>query len=244
MNSVLSRVWVKTSVVLCTLGLILTAPNWLPSVYAAYDPRTDSSVFFRVKEPEMRIALSFDDGPLKGKTDKILDVLDRYDVKATFFMVGSQAEYCGETARRVVSEGHEVGNHTFNHKNLAAMSKEELDREIATAEEAIFDACGYIPSLFRPPEGVCTEKIANAAKYRGYSIVMWSVDTLDWQGKSASEIASNVISNVSPGSVILMHDGIFAKSHTAEALEIIIPALIDEGYEFVTVGELIANSCE
>ena len=244
MNSVLSRVWVKISVILCTFGLILTAPNCLRSVSAAYDPRTDSSVFFRVKEPEMRIALSFDDGPLKGKTDKILDVLDRYNVKATFFMVGSQAEYCGETARRVVSEGHEIGNHTFNHKNLATMSPKELDVEISSAEEAIFEACGYIPSLFRPPEGVCTENIANAAKYRGYSIVMWSVDTLDWHGKRADEIASNVISNVTPGAVILMHDGIFAKSHTAEALEIIIPTLINEGYEFVTVGELIANSCE
>ena len=206
-----------------------------------YDPRRDSSVYFSVNDSEKRIALSFDDGPLAGKTDKILDVLARYGIKATFFMVGSQANYCPETAVRVVNEGHEIGNHTNNHKSLAALSEEELDEEISFAEEEIYKACGYIPSLFRPPEGVCTERISRAAKNRGYSIIMWSVDTLDWQGKSAQVICENVLSNVKPGAVILMHDGIFAQSHTAESLELLIPALQAEGYTFVTVGELIAD---
>ena len=225
--------------VLASLAAVLTVPGI--GVCALYDPRRDSSVYFSVSDSEKTVALSFDDGPLEGKTDKILDVLEKYGVKATFFMVGSQARYCPETATRVVEAGHEIGNHTNNHKSLAGLSESELDEEIALAEEAIFDACGYIPSLFRPPEGVCTEKISNAAKFRGYSIIMWSVDTLDWQGKSARVIADNVLANTKPGSVILMHDGIFAKSHTAEALDIIIPALIAEGYTFVTVGELIAD---
>ncbi len=242
MSSKLSGSLIKRFSRLCILfaaALILPGMNVCS---ADYDPRRDSSVYFRVKDEGMRIALSFDDGPLEGKTDKILDVLDKHGVKATFFMVGSQAEYCPETAVRVVCEGHEIGNHTQNHKSLAALSPDELDREISEAETAIFEACGYIPSLFRPPEGVCTEKISNAAKYRGYSIVMWSVDTLDWQGRSACDIAENVISNVAPGSVILMHDGIFARSHTAEALDIMIPKLKAMGYTFVTVGELISES--
>ena len=244
MISVRSRTWVKKIVCVATV-LFCIFPLTAYRTYAAqYDPRSDSCVYFSVKDERKRIALSFDDGPLEGKTDKILDVLDRYGVKATFFMVGSQAKYCPETAMRVAAEGHEIGNHTQNHKNLAAMKPKELDEEIAIAEREIYNACGYIPSLFRPPEGVCTEKISNAAKLRGYSIVMWSVDTLDWQGKAASVIAENVLSNVKSGSVILMHDGIFSVSHTAEALDIIIPKLLEEGYEFVTVGELIAYSPE
>lgn len=240
MSSKLSGNLRKTFIrVLASLAAVLTVPGM--GVCALYDPRSDSSVYFSVSDSEKRVALSFDDGPLEGKTDKILEVLEKYGVKATFFMVGSQARYCPETAMRVVNDGHEIGNHTNNHKSLAALSARELDEEISEAESAIFDACGYIPSLFRPPEGVCTEKISNAAKLRGYSIIMWSVDTLDWQGKSARVIADNVLANTKPGSVILMHDGIFSKSHTAEALDIIIPALMANGYTFVTVGELIAD---
>ncbi len=241
MNSKLSRTLSKINLRIC---LALAAVLMMPGIRVGaigYDPHADSSVYFSVKDAEKRIALSFDDGPLAGKTDKILDVLDKYGVKATFFMVGSQANYCSETAIRVVEEGHEIGNHTNNHKSLAALSERELDDEISHAEKAIYNACGYIPSLFRPPEGVCTEKISKAAKYRGYSIIMWSVDTLDWQGKSAKVISENVLANVKPGAVILMHDGIFSKSHTAESLDIIIPALQAEGYTFVTVGELIAD---
>ncbi len=241
MNSELSRNLRKLNLRVCfALAAVLMMPG-IRVCGAGYDPRADSSVYFSVNDSDKRIALSFDDGPLAGKTDKILDVLDKYGVKATFFMVGSQASYCSETAVRVMEEGHEIGNHTNNHKSLAALSESELDDEISLAESAIFEACGYIPSLFRPPEGVCTEKISKAAKYRGYSIIMWSVDTLDWQGKSAQVISENVIANVKPGAVILMHDGIFSKSHTAESLDIIIPALQADGYTFVTVGELIAD---
>ena len=241
MNSELSRNYRKKALLFCAfLAALLMLPGIRVSA-KGYDPHADSSVYFSVKDSEKRIALSFDDGPLIGKTDRILDVLDKYGVKATFFMVGSQAGYCRETAVRVMREGHEIGNHTHNHKSLAALNEKELDIEISEAEKAIFEACGYIPSLFRPPEGVCTEKISKAAKYRGYSIIMWSVDTLDWQGKSAQAISENVLANVKPGAVILMHDGIFAKSHTAEALDIIIPALLAEGYSFVTVGELISE---
>ncbi len=240
MNSELLRILRKLKCVCFALAAVLMMPGI--RVYSAeYDPHADSSVFFSVKDSDKRIALSFDDGPLAGKTDEILDVLNKYGVKGTFFMVGTQAAFCSETAIRVMEEGHEIGNHTNNHKSLAALSERELDDEISLAEEAIFDACGYIPSLFRPPEGVCTEKISKAAKKRGYSIIMWSVDTHDWQGKTAQVISENVLANVKPGAVILMHDGIFSKSHTAEALDIIIPALQSEGYTFVTVGELIAD---
>lgn len=241
MNSELLRNLRNKVVAFClSVAAVLMMPGIKVSA-RKYDPRADSSVFFSVKDTEKRIALSFDDGPLAGKTDKILDVLDKYGIKATFFMVGSQVMYCPETAMRVMSDGHEIGNHTNNHKSLAALSEDELDDEICHAERAIFDACGYIPSLFRPPEGVCTEKISRAAKKQGYSIIMWSVDTLDWQGKNAEIIAENVLANAKPGAVILMHDGIFAKSHTAESLDLIIPALLAEGYTFVTVGELISD---
>jgi len=242
MSLLLLKSFRKLAVFLFALILTVLYVNYEVSA-KEYNPRQDSFVFFRVNNGEMKIALSFDDGPHPTKTDKILDILEKYNVKATFFMVGSQAEFCPDTAKRVASLGHEIGNHTHNHKSLAKLSEAELDREITLAESAITEACGYIPSLFRPPEGVCTEKIADAAKYRGYNIVMWSVDTLDWKGRSGAEIAADVEKQVHPGCVILMHDGIFRTAHTDEALDILIPRLMSLGYEFVTVGELISERC-
>ena len=156
------RIFRKTSVFVLAVVLTFVYVNYEVSA-KEYDPRRDSYVFFKVDNGDMKIALSFDDGPHPTKTDKILDILEKYNVKATFFMVGSQAEYCPETAKRVAELGHEIGNHTQNHKSLAKLTEAELDVELSLAENAITEACGYIPSLFRPPEGVCTEKIADAA---------------------------------------------------------------------------------
>ena len=221
------------------LGILLLLLICSVPVSALYDPHEDALVFYAARGGK-RIALTFDDGPLTGKTDAILDVLARYGVRATFFMVGSQAECCTETARRVAEAGHEIGNHTSSHKTLRGLTEKQTIAEITKAEKQIYRATGYMPSLFRPPEGVCTEMLSNVAARTGYGIVLWSVDTFDWRGRSAAQIEETVLSTVKGGSVILMHDGIYARSHTAEALERLIPELRELGYEFVTVGELLS----
>lgn len=225
-------------------ALLLFPPLNVPVSAAekGYNPRTDRAVHYSLSTTEKKIALTFDDGPLPGKTEAILDVLRENGVRATFFMIGSQVEENAELARRVSDEGHEIGNHTFTHDGIRTKTQRELCREIIKTEEAISGACGRNPSLFRPPTGWCSATVSSAAKENGYEIVMWSVDTEDWQGRSAESIISTVLKTVRPGAIILMHDGIYRQSHTAEALSVLIPRLRAEGYEFVTAGELIETA--
>ncbi len=229
--------WIRS---VCS-ALLVFVLSGVPAFAAGqgYNPRTDRAVHYSLRTTEKKIALTFDDGPLPGKTEAILDVLRENGVRATFFMVGSQVEANPALSRRVAEEGHEIGNHTFTHNGIRTEKKEELCREIEKTEAAISEACGKMPALFRPPTGWCSATVSAAAKENGYEIVMWSVDTEDWKGRSADAIVGTVLETVRPGAIVLMHDGIYRESHTAEALSALIPRLRAEGYEFVTAGELI-----
>ena len=190
------------------------------------------------------VALTFDDGPHKFRTDEILDVLKKYNVKATFFVVGTMAREYPHLIKRELSEGHEIGNHTYSHYNLKKLNNATLEREIELTEEAIFEVCEYRPRLFRPPEGWCNENIASVAGNMDYDVILWNIDTLDWAHTDSKKIFECVKTNIKPGSIILFHDYVSGKSPTREALEMIIPSLISEGYRFVTVSELIRANNE
>ena len=195
----------------------------------------------RVEGRTGKIALTFDDGPHARYTGEILDVLAEYGVKATFFVIGENAEMRPGLVKREVEEGHEIGNHTFDHKSLKKASFEEAEEQILKAEEAIVNAAGVKPRLFRPPEGRISEAAEKAAAENGYTVVLWSVDTRDWTHLSARRIAA-AAKEAKDGDVILCHDFISGESHTADALRIFIPALLERGFEFVTVSELIGGS--
>lgn len=204
-------------------------------------PLSAEPVFYRFGDGEGRkIALTFDDGPHPSQTPRILSVLSRYGVRATFFMVGSNVGYYPEAAHAVAEAGHEIGNHTFLHRHLAGMNEGQLSDELRECAEAVERVCGVSPRLFRPPEGAVTPCVRKCASDAGYPVILWSIDTRDWQGRSASEIADCVLSEVRPGSIILMHDYIGVTGHTAEALERVIPVLLERGYTFVTVSELLS----
>jgi len=187
----------------------------------------------------MEIALTFDDGPDEVYTKEILDILDEYNVNATFFVIGKNAEKHPELLLKEVSEGHEVGNHTYSHPHLKTQSDASLLTELRAADKVIFDASGVNPTLFRPPEGKCGKCVMTAVKEMGYTIILWSVDTRDWECRPVNEIVRNVKKNVKPGSIILFHDYVAGKSSTPEALKVIIPDLLEQGYTFVTITELI-----
>ena len=188
---------------------------------------------------DMKIALTFDDGPHPKNTPKILDILAEYGIKATFFEVGENIELYPEVSRRVVAEGHEIGNHTFTHPHLAKTDYRSLLDEVARCEKVITETTGVKPSFFRPPEGVVDANVRKIAEDEGYSIIVWTVDTRDWAGTSTDNIVKNVLNNVNSGDIILMHDYTSKKCNTIPALRRMIPALRDMGYEFVTVGELL-----
>ncbi len=187
------------------------------------------------------IALTFDDGPDEEMTDEILAILQKYNVKATFFMIGKNVRLYPDVAARVINSGHEVGNHTFSHEYMTNSPIEAIEKEISLANDAIFGAAEYEPHFLRPPGGIYDANVISAAEKRDLIIAMWSVDTHDWCHRGSSEIASEVLSKVTDGDVILMHDYIFGESHTAEALEIIIPELLERGYEFVTLSDMYLN---
>ena len=188
-----------------------------------------------------KIALTFDDGPHPVYTGKILDVLEKYNVKATFFIIGENAKYYQDTLIKIVNKGHELGNHTFSHAIIKDKSAVDITKEIEDCQNAIYDICGENTVLFRPPGGIMADVAAEDGElFENYDIILWSVDTMDWACHDPQKIAECVINNTKSGDIILMHDYIGKNSPTPEALDIIIPSLIEKGYEFVTVGELIS----
>lgn len=186
-----------------------------------------------------RIALTFDDGPDPELTPRVLDILEKNNVKATFFVIGQNAERFPDIIDRELAAGHEIGNHTYSHKYLGHAEDMVTEAEIYECDTRLFEHNEYTPRLFRPPGGIMNERIGSVCNAMGYSVILWSIDTRDWSGVSADGISAEIFKNLRDGAVILMHDGV--RGHTAEALEYLLPKLTAMGYECVTVSELIGN---
>jgi peptidoglycan-N-acetylglucosamine deacetylase len=192
---------------------------------------------------QKRIALTFDDGPDPRFTEDVLNVLNQYNVSGTFFLMGSRAIAYPEIVKRINTEGHVIGNHTYFHPNLVKEADiPTLEREVTRTENTLNDIIDYRTSLFRPPYGFLYNELVEKLAEMQYLIIGWSVDSLDWEEDPPEVIASNVLDNVHPGAIILMHDGADwdgDRTNTIAALRQIIPALQKQGYEFVTVPELL-----
>ena len=215
----------------------------LSPLAASTDTQTPEKVetVYSHSNDSMRIALTFDDGPHYKYTAEILDILAEYNVKATFFVVGMLAERYPELILRELAEGHEIGNHTWSHPKLGKISSSKLSDELLQTERVLNEIADYRPKLFRPPEGNTSKLVEAVAEKNDYSIVIWSVDTLDWAHTPTDKIVKTVLDKTKSGSIILCHDFIGSNSPTPDALRIFIPALLEKGYKFVTVSELIAN---
>ncbi|MGE7916374.1 polysaccharide deacetylase family protein [Lysinibacillus xylanilyticus] len=196
-------------------------------------------ILWDINTDEKVIALTFDDGPHKKYTPEILDILSKYNAKATFFIVGENAEKNPELALRVHEEGHELAIHTYTHPLRTNVSK--LMKEIKQSHATIFGITGYSPVLFRPVEGQYTDAMIDAIVQEGYKVVMWSwhLDTFDWKNPGEKRIVNTVLKGAKPGSVVLFHDGGGNRAQTVRALKKILPELEEQGYKFVTVSELL-----
>ena len=195
------------------------------------------------------MALTFDDGP-SAYTREILDTLSRYDVHATFFLIGKNVERRPVIARRIVQDGNVVGNHTYSHPFWAPVeTPDRINAEIDKATAAIRIACGVVPEYFRPPHGWRSPWMMGLARKDHYTVVTWTVSPDDWQKVSARTIEQRVLSKTRAGSIILLHDGLETRPNpqcasTVQALPAIIRDLKARGYSFVTVPELIRASKE
>ena len=181
-----------------------------------------------------KIALTFDDGPHGTHTDAILKTLRKHGAKATFFMLGTQVDMYPSIAARVAAAGHEIGSHTYIHPNLSKVGAARVQSELSKTNAAILRATGKKPTLLRPPYGSHT---ATVRKMAGVPLVLWNVDTVDWQSKNADAIVRHVLENARDGAIILLHD---IYGSTAEAVEKLVPALRLQGFQLVTVSELAA----
>ncbi len=202
----------------------------------------DEDVTRSVKTDTMEIALTFDDGPHPYLTERILEILERYNVKATFFMVGVNIENYPQAARAVLAAGHEVGNHTYSHHHMNGMSENACIDELNRCEDALEELCEYRPHLFRPPEGALNDGIKHSTVVNDYSLILWSLDTRDWETKNAEQIAQTVLDSICSGDIVLMHDFIGHNSKTPEALEILLPELLSRGFHPVTVSRLLEGA--
>ncbi|WP_455544409.1 polysaccharide deacetylase family protein [Intestinibacter sp.] len=187
----------------------------------------------------MEIAITFDDGPHPKETSKILDILKKYNAKATFFVVGKHVKWYPDSVIRASKEGHEIANHTFTHPDISTLSMEQIRTEIKDCEDIIIKKTGKKPVLFRPPFGNYNDNcLKQLSQGLGYTVVLWSgVDAKDWRNPPSEQIADKIIKNVKQGDIILLHD--YGTENTVKALDTILSTLTQKGYKFVTVSELL-----
>ncbi len=202
---------------------------------------TVGNVFLSNRTAGRKVALTFDDGPHPIYTPRILEILAEFDVPATFFVVGQNVENYPEAFQALLDSGCEIGNHTYSHRNVGKMNEAEIRREIEATEAAVAKVCDRRLCLLRPPEGSLGVPLERVSVDKGYDLILWSIDTLDWAHTPSDKIVSKVIGNVCGGDIILMHDYVSGKNTTCDALRMIISELKERGYEFVTVSELICE---
>lgn len=225
----------KVIAIILALCLIIIVTS-----FPVFASKSSSNEYYFKRNDQNKIALTFDDGPHPKQTYKILDILEKYDIKATFFVVGVNAENYPEPLKEIVKRGHEIGNHTYSHKYVKGKDAKTVSADLDRCRDVIFSICGVKPTVFRAPGGLMDEiSVGNSQVFSEYDIIYWSIDTMDWAHHSPEEIETQVLGNIKSGDIILMHDYIGYNSPTADALELIIPKLIEKGFSFVTVSELI-----
>ncbi|MGT2647144.1 polysaccharide deacetylase family protein [Streptococcus uberis] len=186
-------------------------------------------------EGQKQVALTFDDGPDPRTTPQVLDMLKKYHAKATFFMLGGKISGNESLVKRIADEGNEVGNHSFDHSNFTKLSHEQIVSQIESTNSLIEKACGKKPFYFRPPYGATDERVKQAV---GMSQLLWTVDTKDWENHNTAAIMTNIKNQLRPNGIILMHD---IHQTSVNALPTVLDYLVNQGYHFVTVSQLMAS---
>lgn len=194
--------------------------------------------FSSVRNDGNYIALTFDDGPHPRNTPRLLDILRQRNIKATFYVIGKSVNLYPEIARRIVAEGHEIGNHTYNHPNLTRLSNSKVREELNITREAIIRATGVKPRTMRPPYGALRTNQRQMIKSEyGYPTILWDVDPLDWKRPGTAVVKSRILNGTRSGSIVLAHD---LHSTTVDAMPTTLDALLAKGFRFVTVSQLLA----
>ncbi len=209
------------------------SPSNLPKVPPAGTRVSYSSV----STDKPVIAMTFDDGPHPSLTPRLLDILKQRNIKATFFVLGSNVRAYPHIVRRMLAEGHEVANHTYTHASLTSRSDDQIRSELQRCDEAIMAAANYRPHLIRPPYGATNARIKEMIYSEfGYATIMWSVDPQDWRRPGVSVVTSRLVNGAHNGAILLAHD---IHPPTIEAMPATFDQLLAKGFQFVTVSQLL-----
>lgn len=213
--------------------------KWRYETIAPVRNGTYKNVFVNGDITKKTVALTFDDSPDENNTNKVLDVLNRYNIKASFFMIGAPMNDTNATAvTRASNEGHLVLGHCFTHPRLTNLTSEAITQQLNTTSERIEALTGKYPILYRPPYGSINQSVVDTINTNGFSTVLWSLDSLDWAIKDSNAIVNNVITHIRDGDIILMHSS-QANAATVQALPEIIEKLHTLGYTFLKVDEIL-----
>jgi peptidoglycan-N-acetylglucosamine deacetylase len=187
-----------------------------------------------LKPPDTRyIALTFDDGPSKNTTPKLLDILKKYDVLATFYVLGASVEQFPDILKRISTDGHEIGNHSWDHKDFTKLGTGEILQQIEKTDALIQKTIWIFPKTLRPPYGAYNRQVSDIAKR---PIILWNTDSFDWKNRKIDSNIANVLEQSQEASIILLHD---IHQSSVDSVETIIIKLTEAGYKFVTVSKLL-----
>ncbi|WP_017651844.1 polysaccharide deacetylase family protein [Fortiea contorta] len=214
-----------------------------PIVYKILQPRFPDCLWCGSNH-RRAIALTFDDGPHPQYTRQVLQVLERYQIQASFFWLGVCVQRTPEVAQEICARGHWIGLHGYDHRSFPLLSTNQLRESLEKTQVAIYNACGLLPEQVRdvrPPNGLFTPKTLELFQQWNYRSVMWSVVPEDWALPGINSVVKRVLQQVENGSLIVLHDGLFGGQDVAATIEILISELIQRGYEFVTVDALWKN---
>jgi peptidoglycan-N-acetylglucosamine deacetylase len=201
--------------------------------------------FLKGSSDSKRIALTFDDGPDTMYTPRVLDVLKEHDVPATFFLIGWRSQAHPDVVKRIMAEGHVVGNHSWSHPRLTEVLPQQLRNEITGTEDILAEITGRRTALMRPPYGAVSKEVLTEMRLLDYKVINWSVDSVDWRDRTVGQILANTFPDVQEEAIVLFHSAGGAgqsMAATVEALPYLIEMLREQGYTFVTVDELLGIS--
>lgn len=227
------------------LGLVLSAEGALAgSGQSGEEGMPPPGVIWEARVREPLVALTFDDGPDPVYTPQLLELLQRYSARATFFVTGRRTQEYPHLVTRIAAEGHQVGNHGLEHKDYSSLPPEAVVAEVTQAGAMIQELTGKRPSVFRPPFGAFAPAVVDLLEQQHYHLVLWtwstnSQDSLD--NPSTEEIASRILQGVKPGAIILLHDHGGDRGPMVAAVDRVLAELGAQGYQFVTLDELLAK---
>ncbi len=230
----------KYGVIVLALAMALTGSyNYLENLISVSSNVNGRELpIYSVETEEKKIALSFDAAWGNEDCREILEILKKHNIKVTFFMTGGWVETYPDDVKAICEAGHDLGNHSENHKNMSQLSDDEKTQELMKPHEKVKELTGVEMNLFRPPYGDYNDAVILNAKKNGYYTIQWDVDSLDWKDYGVENIIDTVVNheNLQNGSIILCHNG---AKYTADALDTMICGLKEKGYEIVPISELI-----